>query len=108
MIPVGHVGPAEVRTVRRYNFLRFSDASIIAAVDQKIVRLCAGANMQASLVGMRADHATCSPVYEDDVCRPHVDAPDHPHCLAPISIKSHPEPTAPHRRARRAPWASWT
>ena len=53
----------------RYNFLRFSDASIIAPVDQKLVRLHEKKSVSQCLADMRADHAMWAPVYVDPECK---------------------------------------
>eukprot|EP01052_Picozoa_sp_SAG31_P004933 SAG31_NODE_211_length_20274_cov_40.333482_1_plen_1107_part_10 len=49
----------------RYNFLRFSDASMIAPANQKIIRLHADMPISACLSSMRAESADCAPVYAD-------------------------------------------
>ena len=50
----------------RYNFLRFSDAKIIAPDDQNIVRLHKDQTTFSALAAMRAENVACAPVYADE------------------------------------------
>ena len=53
----------------RYNFLRFSDAEIIASSDQNIVRLQKDQTVFAALAAMRAENVPCAPVYADEALK---------------------------------------
>jgi CBS domain containing-hemolysin-like protein len=53
----------------RYNFLRFSDAKIIAPADQNIVRLQKDQTVFAALAAMRAENVPCAPVYADEALK---------------------------------------
>ena len=50
----------------RYNFLRFTDAKIIAPADQSIVRLQQDQTVFEALALLRADNVPCAPVYADE------------------------------------------
>ena len=53
----------------RYNFLRFSDAKIIAPDNQTIVRLHKDQTVFAALAAMRAENVPCAPVYADEALK---------------------------------------